>query len=132
MQHYRLRQASVKPGLRQHPRTGDGQRSWQIATSHLPVGCVQAGQQRESNPIETLLFHSTEYNTHTTMFARRAIQQVRAPVLRRNLSGAADNAFNRERAAVKDHAAASSGMSTSLYHHQHKRTEAGRVIVGSL
>ncbi|KAK4539835.1 hypothetical protein LTR36_010296 [Oleoguttula mirabilis] len=32
----------------------------------------------------------------------------------KGLEGAADNAFNRERAAVKDHAAASSGMSHTL------------------
>lgn len=57
------------------------------------------------------------------MFTTRAAKQLRSPILRqlgrRQLSGAgekgfqgaADNAFNRERAAVKDHAAATSGMS---------------------
>lgn len=57
------------------------------------------------------------------MFTRRVATQLRAPALRQQLgrrqlhgagesglSGAADNAFNRERAAVKDHAAATSGM----------------------
>ncbi|GAB7353581.1 hypothetical protein MBLNU459_g4005t2 [Dothideomycetes sp. NU459] len=47
------------------------------------------------------------------MFSRRVATQLRSPILRqlgrRQLSGAADNAFNRERAAVKDHAAATSG-----------------------
>lgn len=55
------------------------------------------------------------------MFARRAANQLRSPILRQlgrrqlhgagqsGFQGAADNAFNRERAAVKDHAAATSG-----------------------
>lgn len=53
------------------------------------------------------------------MFARRAATQLRSSVPRQfgrrqlstesGLHGAADNAFNRERAAVKDHAAATSG-----------------------
>ena len=52
----------------------------------------------------------------------RAGQQIRSPVIRSasqrrfastegKLTGAADNAFNRERAAVKAHAAATSGES---------------------
>lgn len=48
------------------------------------------------------------------MFARTAAQHLRAPALRRQLHGAADNAFNRERAAVKNHAAESSGELPSL------------------
>lgn len=49
------------------------------------------------------------------MFAARAATQLRTPVVlrqlgRRQLSGPADNAFNQERAAVKNHAAATSGM----------------------
>ena len=57
------------------------------------------------------------------MFTTRAAKQLRSPILRqlgrrqlhgageKGFQGAADNAFNRERAAVKDHAAATSGMS---------------------
>lgn len=56
------------------------------------------------------------------MFTTRAAKQLRSPILRQlgrrqlhgagqsGFQGAADNAFNRERAAVKDHAAATSGM----------------------
>lgn len=56
------------------------------------------------------------------MFTTRAAKQLRSPILRqlgrrqlhgageKGFQGAADNAFNRERAAVKDHAAATSGM----------------------
>lgn len=47
---------------------------------------------------------------------RRSTQALRTPVVRRTYSsaqggfeGAADNAFNRERAAVKQHAAETSG-----------------------
>ncbi|KAI5208489.1 hypothetical protein E4T39_01276 [Aureobasidium subglaciale] len=55
------------------------------------------------------------------MFTARAAKQLRSPILRQlgrrqlhgagetGFQGAADNAFNRERAAVKDHAAATSG-----------------------
>ncbi len=53
--------------------------------------------------------------------SQRATQQLRSPVLRANLqrrfasteklSGPADNAFNRERQAVKHHAAETSGES---------------------
>lgn len=57
------------------------------------------------------------------MFTTRAAKQLRSPVLRQlgrrqlhgagqsGFQGAADNAFNRERAAVKEHAAATSGTS---------------------
>ena len=57
------------------------------------------------------------------MFTNRLVRsQLRSPILRQvgrrqlhgagqeGLHGAADNAFNRERAAVKEHAAATSGM----------------------
>lgn len=60
---------------------------------------------------------------HVTMLSRRlATTQLRSPILRQvgrrqlhgagetGLHGAADNAFNRERAAVKEHAAGTSGM----------------------
>jgi cytochrome c oxidase subunit 6a len=57
------------------------------------------------------------------MFTTRAAKQLRSPILRQlgrrqlhgagqtGFQGAADNAFNRERAAVKEHAAATSGTS---------------------
>jgi hypothetical protein len=68
--------------------------------------------------------------------ARRGVSSARAPALRSGirrrfasaaeeqpkLSGAKDNAFNRERAAVKAHAAATSGQQTpspSLLKHKH-------------
>ncbi|CAD0099542.1 unnamed protein product [Aureobasidium mustum] len=56
------------------------------------------------------------------MFTTRAAKQLRSPILRQlgrrqlhgagqsGFQGAADNAFNRERAAVKDHAAATSDL----------------------
>ena len=58
--------------------------------------------------------------------SRLVTRQLRSPILRQlgrrqasggsTLHGAADNAFNRERAAVKDHAAATSGKHQSTLH----------------
>lgn len=69
-------------------------------------------------------------NNHTKMFPQRTLLRtsqrfLRAPALRRttqrraastesSFTGAEDNAFNRERKAVKDHAAATSGISFPL------------------
>lgn len=69
------------------------------------------------------------------MFAARALRSS-APALRRvqqrrlqsSLQGAQDNAFNRERQAVKDHAAATSGTLSSTEEEYGKMRCLGDVI----
>lgn len=63
-------------------------------------------------------YSQTTYITNDMLAIRTAPRIVRQVGARRyassessSVSGAADNAFNRERQAVKDHAAATSGMS---------------------
>lgn len=47
-----------------------------------------------------------------------AVRRITQRRLESSLSGPADNAFNRERQAVKEHAAATSGTCFSLYEHR--------------
>ena len=83
----------------------------------------QSGVSQKRISIEARSPLSTQPSYTATMFTTRAAKQLRSPILRqlgrrqlhgageKGFQGAADNAFNRERSAVKDHAAATSGMS---------------------
>jgi hypothetical protein len=83
-------------------------------TANLQTNSPSSQRQR---PITITMFPQRTF----LRASQRATQQLRSPVLRSNLqrrfasteklSGPADNAFNRERQAVKHHAAETSGKS---------------------